>query len=113
MSESLTCRKCGSAFQRTSRMGRVPTMCPSCRRDKPKSLYVERESAKNQPHPPLSRPGDEPIRHPFFPSAKPTVELGSCDRCWYRSDDGCRMCKRGDMGTCEFFSDHEVWKPRR
>lgn len=115
MSEVLSCRKCGSAFPRTSKMGRVPTMCPSCRKDKPKrkSIYVERPSRENQPHPPLSRPGDEPIRHPFFPSAKPTVELGSCDRCWYMADYGCRMCKRVDGGTCEFFADHKIWKPRR
>lgn len=115
MSEVLTCRKCGKEFQRTSSMGRVPTMCPSCRKDKPKSkaMYVEREPRKGQPHPPLSRPCDEPKRHPFFPSAKPTVDLGSCDRCWYMADYGCRMCKRGDLGTCEFYADHEIWKPRR
>ena len=116
MSEVLTCRKCGESFHRTSRTGRIPTMCQSCRRDKPaakKPLYVERESEKGKPHPPLSKPFDEPIKHPFFPSAKPTVDLGSCDRCWYMSEEGCRMCKRGDMGTCEFYADHEIWKPRR
>lgn len=115
MSEVLTCRKCGGAFHRTSSIGRVPTMCPSCRKDKPKgkALYVERESRKGQPHPPLIRPRDEPKQHPVLPYAKPTVDLGSCDSCWYMSDYGCRMCKRGDIGTCEFFADHEVWEPRR